>query len=163
MTRPNSGEMHDNTPSTITAIHGVRYLGCRRENARGRTPDSANANIRRLPQMMNAFQLVRMPPTPPAISAAPAHGPPQSAVAASAVATVEAARASASSARATPKEMAPYQATAMTRETISSHPIRFAGRSISSADCGRTSKPTMSAGTMMSTVRIPVAGISTRG
>ena len=60
MTRPNSGEMQDSTPSTITPTHGVRYLGCNRENARGRIPDSDNANITRLPQIMNAFQLARI-------------------------------------------------------------------------------------------------------
>ena len=141
----------------------MRWRGCKRANAAGSTPDSASANITRLPPMMKAFQLVRMPPTPPMMRATPAHPPPHSALAASAVAIVALPRASASRPSAAAKEIAPYHATASRSEPIRSQPMRRAGRSISSADWGSTSKPTNSAGAMISTVRTPVAGVAMSG
>ena len=64
---------------------------------------------------------------------------------------------------ATANDTAPYHSTASPTENTSNTPIRRAGRSTSSADCGSTSKPTSMAGTMMSTVNIPTEGSAMKG
>ena len=97
-------------------------------------PDSPSANITRLPPMMKAFQLVRMPPMPPITSSEPAQDVPHSALAASAVAMPLAASAPASSPAATLMLIAAYQATANSTDITSRTPMRRGGRSISSAD-----------------------------
>ena len=93
----------------------------------------------------------------------PAQRPFQSDVAASAVAMELDSNAVGSRAMETANETAPYQRTAIKSDNTSNQPIRRGGKLISSADCGSTSNPTIIAGTMMSTVSIPVAGIAIGG
>ena len=113
--------------------------------------------------MMKAFQLVRIPPMPPTSSKVPAQPPCQRRAAASAVAMLASPSAPGGMALATANDTAPYQSTARPTENTSRTPMRRAGRSTSSADCGSTSKPTSIAGTMMTTLRMPTRGVAKNG
>ena len=160
---PKNGEMQAAIPSATTPTHGVLYLGCSFPNADGRNPDSESANKTRLPPIIKAFQLVNIPPIPPITSRTPAEGWFHARVAASAVAIVEVASSAGGIVIDTANEIPAYHSTARTRDAISRIPIFRAGKSISSADCGITSKPTSIPGTIISTTRMPEMGIATGG
>ena len=66
-------------------------------------------------------------------------------------------------AKPTAAEISTYHNTAQTTDRTSRRPIRCGGRSISSADCGITSKPTNIAGTIITTAKMPVAGLAIHG
>ena len=104
-----------------------------------------------------------MPPIPPSTNSVPAQGCCQSADAASAVGMPLAARDGAFKPRPTAKATSTYQITAQATDITKRRPIVLGGKSISSADCGITSKPTSSAGTIIRTAMMPVAGSAMNG
>ena len=113
------------------------------------------AYSRRLPPIRNAFQLDKIPSTPPITSKIPAHLPCHALVIASAVARVEFSAWTSGKVVPTLQAIPTYHSTATTIETIKNLPILGRVKSISSAACGMTSKPTNIKGTMTITAMIP--------
>ena len=113
------------------------------------------AYSRRLPPIRNAFQLDKIPSTPPITSNVPAHLPFQALVIASAVANVESCACNSGKVLPTLQATATYHSTAIIIETIKNLPMFGRDRLISSAACGITSKPTNKNGTITITVMMP--------
>ena len=107
--------------------------------------------------MRKAFQLVRMPATPPTTSSFPAQLSLNKAAAASAVGSDDSARSDSGRAIATAAITNAYQAIAIRMDITNNLPMDANGKSISSADCGMTSKPTNMNGTMTRTDSIPAS------
>src|SRR5690606_29745434 len=87
--RPNNGASVAKPPINKMAFDGVLYFGCNLPKKAGNICALDIAYSRRLPPIKKAFQLDKIPSTPPITNKIPAHLPCHALVMASAVARVE--------------------------------------------------------------------------